>query len=248
MPRGRIRLKMRVPLEDLRESVMITGFRGFGMVGYLVSWYTALALEAERVGYILTGSMPPGIVVERGDVRLPFELYYSRRSRTLIIVNRAIPEKHEWDDYTEFLAELAAKLRVKYAVLAGGLSREFRPADDTVGYRWLANDHYLRAYKKLEAPMMEEGLGVMGPLALLYMYLDYHEVPVLVLLPYSAVEEADYEAALVGVRVLSELLEQQIDLTMLKEAAEAQKIVMKRIEEMIAEERRGEAEERSFYM
>jgi len=247
LAREGIRLRLSRSIEELQGSVLVTGFRGFGLVGYLVSWYTALSLGAERIGYILTGSNPPGIVVEQGEVRFPFELYLSEDPKVLIVVNRAIPDKQEWDSYAEFLAQLASRAKVRYAVLAGGLSNEFRPADDVSGYRWLANSVYLRENPRLEAPVMEEGLGVMGPLALLYMYMDYYDIPSIVVLPYSTVEEADYEAAIIGIKVLSELIGVTMDLSMLKEAAEAQRMVLKRINEMLEEEKRR-TEDRGFYM
>ena len=243
---SKIRVNLRIPLDELKGSILVTGFRGYGLVGYLVSRYIATALKAERVGYIITNTMPPGIVVEDGGVGFPFDIYYSKDHNILVVVNRALPERREWDAYAEFLAEMAANIEAKLAILVGGLSREFKPEDEKYGYRWIANSYYNG--KRLEAPRMEEGLGIMGPLALLYIYMDYYKVPTIVVLPYSAVEEADYRATLRGVEVVSELVGVKVDLTILEKAVEAQKLVAERVAEMVkAVEERREGE-KSFYM
>jgi len=246
MSTGReIRFYIKIPKDELKDSILITGFRGYGLVGYLVSRYIALALKAKRIGYILTRNVPPGIVIEDNDVGFPFDIYFAEENKFLIIVNRALPERREWDDYTEFMAKMASKIGVKYSILVGGLSRDFRPETEKYGYRWISNE-YLRGIR-LEAPPMEEGLGVMGPLALLYIYMTYYRVPAMILLPYSSVEEADYNATMRGVEVISELTGVKIDLTILKKALEAQKVIMERMAEMVEEVSRKEGE-KSFYM
>lgn len=240
-----IRVYIKIPKERLKRSVLITGFRGYGLVGYLVSRYIALALKAKKIGYILTKNVPPGIVIEDEDVGFPFDIYFSEKDKFLIIVNRALPERKEWDDYTELIAEIASQIEVKYSILVGGLSRDFRPETEKYGYRWISNE-YLREVK-LDAPTMEEGLGIMGPLALLYIYMTYHKVPTLVLLPYSSIEEADYNATMKGVELISSLTGVKIDLTILKKALEAQKVIMERMTEMVEEISKKEGE-KSFYM
>ena len=224
---------------DLRGAVLVTGFRGFGMIGYLVSKYLALLLKAEKVGYILLDSNPPMILVEEDGVGYPFDIYYSRDPKAVIIVNRALPEKEFMDDYAEGVAAWASRVGVRYSVLVGGLSRDYRPEDDKHGYRYLANRFY--DGPTLEAPTMEEGLGVMGPLALLYIYMDYYSVPSIIVLPYSAVEEADYKAAALGVRlVASKLLGVEVDTSILDELAERQRETLEQLLALMREEKREE--------
>jgi len=244
-PRKGVRMYINVPKERLKGSVLITGFRGYGLVGYLVSRYVALALKARRIGYILTRNVPPGIVVENNEVGFPFDIYFSEENKFLIIVNRALPDRREWDDYTEFIARVAAQVGVRYSILVGGLSRDFRPESEKYGYRWITNEYFRE--RTPEAPKMEEGLGIMGPLALLYIYMTFYRVPALVLLPYSAIEEADYNATMRGVEAISELTGVKIDLTVLEKAIEAQKVIMERMTEMVEETVRREGE-KSFYM
>ncbi len=240
-----IKIYIDIAKEKLRNSILITGFRGYGLVGYLVSRYVALALKARRIGYILTRNVPPGIVIENNEVGFPFDIYFSEENKLLMLVNRALPERREWDAYTESIARLSSNIGIRYAILVGGLSRDFRMESEKYGYRWIANEFFRE--RTPEAPKMEEGLGIMGPLALLYIYMTYHKVPALVILPYSSIEEADYNATMKGVEVISKVTGVKIDLTILKKAIEAQKVIMERMAEMVEESTRKEGE-KSFYM
>lgn len=225
--------------KELAGSVLITGFRGFGMVGYTTSKYMALSLKAKKVGYILTFPMPPFIAIEEDGIGYPYDIYYSGESRTTIIVNRALPEREDADSYTWELAKWIARTEFEYVILVGGLSKEFRRPDEAKGYRWIHNRYYSGPMPS--APQLESGLGVMGPLALLYMHLDYFRVPTIMILPYSAVEGADYEASLLAIRVISrELMKRDVSAQELEMMASMQKEDVEKILQMIERESQQE--------
>jgi len=226
---------------DLRGAVLVTGFRGFGMVGYMVSKHLALLLKARKVGYILLERNPPMVFMEEDGVGFPFDVYYVEEPRTVIVVNRALPERELIDEYAAGLASWASRVGVRFSVLVGGLSREYKPEEDKYGYRYVANRFY--DGPKLDAPVMEEGLGVMGPLAMLYIYMDYFSVPSVIVLPYSAVEEVDYTAAALGVKIVAEkLLGVKVDVSELEQLAEKQREVIRTLM-MLAEASAQEGEE-----
>ena len=238
------RVFLEVDEEELRGSVLVTGFRGFGMVGYLVSKYLALLLEAEKVGYILTRHTPPMILVEEDGTGFPFDIYFVREPvKTVIVVNRALPEREHMDEYVEGLARWASRIGVRFAVLTGGLSRDYRPEDEKYGYRHVANRFY--EGPALDAPRMEEGLGVMGPLALLFVYMDYYRVPAVIVLPYSAVEEIDYSAAAVGVKLVAEkMLGVMVDVSQLEEKAARHREMLESLLSMMMGEQEQASEDR----
>ncbi len=234
---------------DVRGAVLITGFRGFGMVGYMVSKHVAMALGAEKVGYILTRETPPIVLIEEDGAGFPFEIYYSAGNKAVIVVNRALPEKEHADDYARTLARWASESGIRTSVLVGGLSRDFMPSGEEHGYRWISNAYYHGP--ELEAPQMESGLGVMGPLALLYIYMDYYKVPSIMVLPYSMVEEVDYNAAVRGVRLVAEkIVGAKINIKDLEAMADKQKEELKKVLQLIAEQgRQQEGEDKGgMYM
>jgi uncharacterized protein len=244
--------KLWVPRASLLDSKLVTGFRGFGMVGYLLTKYAAQALNARKVGYIIPDTeVPPMVLIDDDGPAFPYEVYYSDKHNIVFILNRAMPDREEWTPYTEALASFADSIDTELAILVGGLSKEFRPEDDSFGYRWIGNRYLARIGFRLRAPTMEEGLGVMGPLATLYIFMDYYEIPSLILLPYSMVEEVDYTAVLTGLRVLSEeILGVEVKAPALEEAAEKQKALLMKLAETFesGEETPRRRDTGAFYM
>lgn len=224
---------------ELSGSILITGFRGFGMVGYMTSKYMALSLKAKKIGYILTFPMPPFVAVEEDGVGYPYDIYFSEESKTTVIVHRALPEREDADSYTWELAKWVSRIGFEYVILVGGLSREFRRPDETQEYRWIRNRHYHGPLPS--APQLESGLGVMGPLALLFMHLDYFRVPAIMILPYSIVEGTDYEASLVAIKTISrELMKREVSSRELEMMASMQREDVEKIIQMVEKESQQE--------
>jgi len=206
-------------ISTLKGATIITGFRGFGMVGYLVSKYVALGTGSEKIGFIIAKPMPPMLLVEEDSIGFPFDIYYSKEYNILTIVNRALPEKENADQYTRAIAEFAARIGSRLMVLAGGLNKNFMEESDAYKYRYLKNS-FADNTIQLDAPQMEKGLGVMGPLALLFIYSEYYRVPSVVILPYSAVEDVDYDAAIRGIRIIGEkILQRPVDTSLIEKEA-----------------------------
>jgi len=230
-----VTIVVRQPPEYFKGSVLVAGFPGFGRVGHVIPRYLASALSLNKVGYVLTPKLPSMIVMEDDGIGFPFELYAGKG--VVSVVNRAVPEPADQNAYCNELALWASQVGVRMAVLVGGLSREYEQQDEKYGYRWLHNSLY--SDPKLSAPLMEEGLGVVGPLALLHIYLEHYGVPSVMILPYSAVEAVDYDAALVGMKVIvNEVLGIQASMEELEKLAEKQKEELEKITELLASQAR----------
>lgn len=238
--------------EDLEGAILVTGFRGFGMVGYLVTKHLALSLGAEKRGLIVTNElMPPVVLIEEDGPGYPFEIYYKKLEngkKLVIVVHRQNPEREIQDSYVRALAEWAKSSGVSLMVLVGGLNSDFMPEDEKHGYRWIANKY---AKIELDAPKMEQGLAVIGPLALLYLYAEINGVPAVMLLPYTAADRVDYEAAMRGLKLIGDsILDVKVDLGDVEKIAKMQREAMEMIESMMKErsEEEREKEEGGMYM
>ncbi len=233
-------------INELDGSIIVTGFRGFGMVGYLISKYVALGLNSRKIGFIVLKNTPPLILVEEDGVGFPFDIYFDNTNKILTIVNRALPEKEQATEYARAIAGLASMINARFLVLGGGLNKDFMEEVEEHGYRHLPNRFYKGPMPK--APRMEEGLGVMGPLALLFIFSEYYEIPSIIILPYSTVEDVDYDAALRGVEIVgNEILGTEIDTSKLKEEASKYREAREKLASLIVsaqEEVGGERRER----
>jgi len=58
-----------------RRRLFITGFKGYGLVGYLATLYLAQELGCRRSGVVLTRYMPEAVTVDEQGLVPPFELY-----------------------------------------------------------------------------------------------------------------------------------------------------------------------------
>ena len=238
-----------VDRRELEGAYFITGFRGFGMIGYLVSKYLALLLGGRKVGYILTDAMPPVVLIEDDGPGYPYDIYLVEDPKTVIVVNRALPEREHTDEYIWGLSEWVSRIKPKLAILVGGLRVEYKPEGEEHGYRYIVNKFYKGP--ELEAPQMEAGLGVMGPLALRYMHLDYFQVPAAIVLPYTTAEEADWTAAAFGVKLIaSKFLGKEVDVKTLEEMGVKQRELIEQLMKMVEEETgKGDDKERpGIYM
>lgn len=202
----------------LRGSVFITGFPGFGLVGYLTSKHIALTLKMEKIGFIKTKYMPETTFYVR-DVGLmfPFELYYKEVDgvKLLILVNHSIPHIHERTYFAETIVDWIKEIDVKEAILVGGLDPSVKEYPDEK-YRWIPLGPTNR---KLDGPMLEERY-VIGPLALTMMFVEANNIPGIAIFPYAEPYRADPKATAVAITIISEMLGLKIDVTKLyREAA-----------------------------
>ena len=246
-----VRIVTDLSRDEVEGGVLITGFRGFGLVGYLVSKHIALALRASKRGIILTPLTPPVILMEEDGVGYPFEIYFHRDRRIVVIVNRANPEREVQGEYTSTLASWASDMGISLAILVGGLNNEFMEPGDKHGYRWVGNEYYIG--RRPPAPTMERGLGVIGPLALLYLHLTLNKIPTIMVLPYAMADRTDYEAVVRGIKVISsEILGLNINIREVERMAALQReraAESEFVERMLQQsERENDEEESGIYM
>ncbi len=225
---------VRIIYEDERISekpVYVTGFRGYGLVGYITTLYLAEKLKCERIGVVITRYMPEAVTTDGGRIVAPFEILACFDGRLLVQVNHDIPHERERTFFAEAIAKWLREIDVSEAILVGGFDARFKKSSEEL--RWLATR---ASRRKLEEPIMEKGLYVIGPLALLTLFADLYNIPAIVILPYTEAMRPDPRAAAVAVRKIASIIGFEIDVGELLEEAE-------RIEKMIEsmEKRREEA-------
>jgi len=206
------------PKHELFENaVFITGFQGFGMVGYLASRHIVSELELNKIGFIKTKYMPEvTFYAERTGIAYPFELYYGEVSgkKLVVLLNNATPHKRERAKYAEFVAKWVRSSGFSYAVLLGGLDPAIRESSEEK-YRWMPIAGFSVA---LNAPVLRERF-VIGPLALLIMFMNAYSVPGIALFSYTELYRPDPRASAVVVEVISEMLGIPINVKKLLEEA-----------------------------
>lgn len=194
-----------VNLSEYGNSYLITGFQGFGLVGYLSTRHLVRELKLVKIGFIKTRYMPEVTVYTR-DLGLlyPFEVYAGRvdSKKIIVILHNGTPVEKERVDYSEYLALFARQLEVKEVLLIGGLSIDLKE-EEHEQYRWipLSNTSIVLG----DAKILEER-QVVGPLALTMMFMQAYGLPGVVILPFTEPFRPNPKAGAVAVNVISRII------------------------------------------
>uniref|UniRef100_A0A7J3Y0K0 Proteasome assembly chaperone family protein n=1 Tax=Thermogladius calderae TaxID=1200300 RepID=A0A7J3Y0K0_9CREN len=228
--------------KDLEDSIFITGFQGFGMVGYLTSRHLVLELKLKRIGFIRTRYYPETtIYTKETGVVYPFELYYGvvEGKKLLVLINNGTPNVRERTDYAELVAKWVKEKKVSKTILVGGLDPSLKESEDEK-YRWVPIGGY---QERLNAKLLESR-HIIGPLALLMIFMDAYKVPGVALFSYTELYRPDPRASAVAVEVISDLLGFKIDTTRLLEEAKIIESIEAERERMLKSVEMEEAEKK----
>ncbi len=220
--------------EELEGSIFITGYQGFGMVGYLTSKHISLQLGLERIAFIRTRYFPEATLYDpKIGILYPFELYYGRvdGKKLLVLVNHGIPHVKERTNYAEFIGKLVSDLGVSETILVGGLDPAVKEREDEE-YRWIPIGN---TRHKLNAPILD-GKHVIGPLALTMMFINAYGIPGVAIFSYAELYRPDPKATIVAVKTISKILgvsipvdELEKEASVIEEAEEKSKEFLSRL-------------------
>jgi uncharacterized protein len=204
-------------LEEFKDSYFITGYQGYGLVGYITTRYLARELGLRKVGFIKTRYMPDFTMYTRDlDLIYPFEVYADTigSNKVVIVVNNAIPSNAEKTAYTDFIARFAKRLGAREVILVGGLDQEYKTRPEEK-YRWIPINDPLT---KLEANVLEDRY-IMGLLALTMLFTKAYGLRGLVILPFTEPFKPDPRASAVAVDVIASILRIKVNTDKLMEEA-----------------------------
>lgn len=224
-----------IDIRGVKPRYFVTGYQGFGLVGYLTTRHLVQELKMRRVGFIQTRYMPEVTLFKSGiGLQYPFEVYVG--DSVIALLNNAIPHERERTAYVEFVIELIKEAGVEEILLVGGLDSNLRESENET-YRWIPIGE---TKIKLPGRILEER-HVIGPLALTMMLAEAHGLSGATILPFTEMYRPDPKASAVAVEVISGLLGMSIDTSKLLEEAsliEAIEAERKKIEEMLEGEKK----------
>jgi uncharacterized protein len=174
-------------------STFICGFHGLGEVGFLSTAHLTRTLEAKRVGFIKSDMLPLFVSMENKRLVLPFELYSYAKKKLIFLVPRFQPHQSDQWNFVDRLAEWLTKCKFSETILLGGLDASFK--EDEANMRCVPTSKYEPLIEKWDVPLLEEGLFVAGPLALLLAELEMRDAPAIGLLSYAIRGRPDPRAA-----------------------------------------------------
>jgi uncharacterized protein len=209
MNQSRMSIKIvlkQIKKEDLKDTIFVTGFRTFGEVGYISVRHVIKTLHMQRVGFIYTKHIRDLVFLDDYGIAAPHELFYDKNNNLLVLLNHILPMHKEWGVFAGGITSWLIENGIREAFYIGGLDRSFKVGNERV--RWLSTSNMKR---KINAPLMNKGLYIVGPLALLLLNAEIEGFPAAVILPYADRDRPDPAAAAAAVELLGETINISID-------------------------------------
>jgi uncharacterized protein len=205
------------------ESTFICGFHGIGEVGFLSTAHLTRALNAKRVGFIKSDMLPLFVSMENEKLVLPFEIYSYSEKDLVFLVPRFQPHQSEQWGFVDRLADWIIESKFAEVLLLGGLDASFKEDDDEM--RCVPTSAYASKVKKWSIPLLEEGLFVAGPLALLLAELEMKGTAGIGILAYATRGRPDPRAAATMLEKINAVydLDASVDL-LLEESKEIERL------------------------
>lgn len=196
-----------------KAKTFICGFHGLGETGYIVTRELIDRLpNCKRIAVIASTGAPPFISVEDQSIRMPFEIYAV--DEIAIFIPRIQPYRHVQVAFSEKLSDWV-RVTFERAVLIGGVDKRLQENESTVRYiptrsfiEKLSDNEKLST--ELKDNLLDSGLFVTGPLAIMLGFLDLHNFPALGVLAYAEREHPDPEGAANAIKALKRFLDLDI--------------------------------------
>ncbi|MCS7111021.1 MAG: PAC2 family protein [Ignisphaera sp.] len=209
--------------------ILVTGFHGYGAVGYLATRYIVSKLNMELIGFIEAPLVVDFTSIEDYGLSKPHEIFIKQLNDVEIValLNRINPDRKFMASYIKAFIDMVRLFNVKEIFLIGGLDVRFR--EDKEEFRWLKTKSSKRS---LDAPYFMKGAYIVGPLASMLLALEEHGVSATAIFPYTEPESIDHRAAASAIKVLSSILGIDIDVSELVNYAEKIEEMEKLIQSM----------------
>ncbi|MBO0888439.1 PAC2 family protein, partial [Candidatus Bathyarchaeota archaeon] len=121
------------------------------------------------------------------------------------------PHRSEEAEFAKSISDWAIDQKFKDAILIGGLDSAYKQTKED--YCVVPTGAYLDRVKLFKAPILEPGLLVYGPLAIMLNEFEIHDFPAVAVLPYAEPARADPAAAALAIRKISKAYNFNVEVT-----------------------------------
>ncbi len=227
--------------ETVENPVVLEAFPGIGLVGGIASTFMIDKLNMEFKGHITSKFLPPVAMLKEGLAYPPLRIY---TWRNIILLHSDVPiHPHIVHDLSRSIAKWSREIGAEKVISLAGVAMPF----STTKIYGAANTpellEFLRGYG---VEILQEGAigGVSGQLLL---ECSIQKVPALSLLAETSGMNPDPRASAELLKVLSKMLDFEIDVTPLIEEAESIEAKMEELAKQTREMKKEVKELPMFY-
>ncbi|UCG90025.1 MAG: proteasome assembly chaperone family protein [Candidatus Heimdallarchaeota archaeon] len=198
-------------------QIFIGGWHGLGEIGYITVSHLIQELKMQRIATIMSSGAPPFISVQENKLRLPFEIYGGNELDFAVFIPHLQPYRHVQIEFSEKLSEwILGNKNFEIAYFIGGVDKNLKASNNPLQY---IPSRALFSYSSLpdgfteevKTNLLDSGLFVAGPLAIMLGYLDMNRFPAIGLLAYAERDRPDPLGAVAAVKKINNLLDVEIN-------------------------------------
>ena len=216
---------------DLKNSVLVEGFPGIGLVGTIAAGYLVEKLDMELIGFVESNKLPPITTIHQGQPLPPIRLYKHKSKGFVVLLAEFIVPANSVEELSDCILEFVRKNKIRQIVSLAGMSSP--KADDKPIVYGIASNREMLNYLKLKGvPLIQEGIttGVSGTLI---SKCSRSGFPAVSLLAESRFGYPDPRASAALLQKLDSLIGLQVDTkSLLEEAAVVEARVRKMMSQM----------------
>ncbi len=164
-----------------KNSIILEGFQGVGLVGTLAAQYIVDQEKADVVGYMDVPQLPPIAILANGKIRLPIRIHHFKKGKNNFLVFESelpIPQNLV-NPIARAISEFAKKNKVKEIISFEGLAVPKIPLEAKV--YWISNNRSKFEKRMKSVKLLNSGI-VIGVSAALLIQSKTKKVPAAVLM------------------------------------------------------------------
>ena len=168
-------------------KTFIAGWHGLGEIGYITVSHLIEDLELKRIATIMSSGAPPFISVQNNQLRLPFEVYGKEDFDFAVFIPHLQPYRHVQIEFSEKLSEWILKQKnLEVAYFIGGVDVRLKSSESDIQFiptrTFLDHPKLPDSFStEVKDNLLDPGLFVAGPLAIMLGYLDMSLFPALLI-------------------------------------------------------------------
>ncbi len=224
----------------LENPILIEGLPGIGNVGKIAAKYLIRELRAKKFATLYSDTFPPNVIIRKSGLIAPMKnsfYYYKKDEKEFIIVTGNTQSTSPEGQYklTEEILNFTQQFGIKTIYTLGGLGVG-RFVEKPKVFAAVTSKKFVKKLEELGVVVKRDAVGqLIGVSGLLLALGKLRGIDGVCLMGETSGLYIDHNAALAVLRVLTELIEVEIDVEKLKEKAKASK---KKIAEITKVERR----------
>jgi uncharacterized protein len=204
----------------------IAGYHGLGEIGYITVSHMIDDLKLKRIATIMSSGAPPFISVQNNQLKLPFEIYGKEEYDFAVFIPHLQPYRHVQIEFSEKLSEwILRQKKLENAYFIGGVDVRLKSSDSNI--QFIPTRKFLdypslpeKVNSEIKENLLDAGLFVAGPLAIMLGYLDMSMFPAVGLLAYAQRDRPDPLGAVAAIKKINEILNINVNTEVLVQNAQ----------------------------